>query len=681
MALKKDIYRIVLLPLGAVVISSLVLLNGCGIESPETPRFVTTLNLPLKEEQYTGEDMARNLEAVEGNTEAPGPLTIRISESIDPIHLDDQISLGVATASYAAELEAISFDPPAIDDVTLTLGSLLPVPIVPGFSTAVESFLFTADPIDLGSFDDYASVRFAAGTIELSLTNNLPIPVGSAESGQQALEIRLMDHSTAPISTIALWQVDVELAPGDTYDGSVNLASQRVGNHLVLEVSGGSAGSDRELVELAESQSLDISLAFSSTSVSALTGKLPALTMETVASMSIDDDMTLERAIVESGQLTWQLQNDLPVTVHLRLATDQIQLGQSSLVREIDLPPQTPVDLTIDLAGAAVMPGETGQWAWSVAVSSDETDTFATVETGQSINIDLSEMELIFASVRGVLDQIEIDFAPVEADIQFPEGTEGVAFVAAEALLQITNRANITAVADLSLIGRNGDDEVSVDFSALIAAGSQSSPVVTEARLNESNSNIVDLLSLRPTTVWISGIVKVGDGETIGEVEAGDFIDGAFTLLAPLKLMLENASIDSEPFDVELDENVREEMMERLDEFTVHAEVENHFPTGVNVKLHFATSEGALFINDDLVMEAATILPAEFDPLTGRVTAPVTSLIEMTVARGDLDVFLLEQLFGAQEVTLVGDGENPVEIWSTDYVKVRGIASFQVEVK
>ena len=74
-------------------------------------------------------------------------------------------------------------------------------------------------------------------------------------------------------------------------------------------------------------------------------------------------------------------------------------------------------------------------------------------------------------------------------------------------------------------------------------------------------------------------------------------------------------------------------------------------------------------------------LPAEFDPETGRVTAPVTSTIEMTVSEGDLDIFLSEQLYGAQEVTLVSDGENPVEIWSTDYVKVRGIASFQVEVK
>ncbi len=664
-----------------IFILILILINGCSVETPESPRFTTTLNLPLSEEQYTGEDMAQGLEAVEGDSEAPGPLTIRVSEDMEPIYVDDQITLGIASTSYAVELETISFDPPEINDVTLTLGSLLPVPIVSSFPVQVEQFVFSVDPIDLGTFSDFAQVDFLSGEINLSLTNNLPIPVGSPDSGPEELKIKLIDNTSTPATTIAQWQVGRELAPDETWSDSASLAGQTIGNNLVLEITGGSLGSGTSEVELAESQSLGISLAFSSTAVNALTGKLPALAMDTTASLVMDDEIVLEHAVVESGQFSWHLENNLPVTVHVRLEAPQISFGQSFLAREIDLAPGTPVDLVIDLANAEMSPGESEQWNWQISASSEATESFATVEAGQSVSVELNEMELAFASVRGVMDQIEIEFEPVNSEIQFPEGTEGVAFVAAEAVLEITNRSDVTAKADLVMLGQNGSETVSVLFTADIAAGTQEAPVMTRVALNESNSNIVELLSLRPEMISVSGIVTIGDGETTGEVQAGDFIDGSFVLSAPMRLRLENASIDSEPFDVELDDDIRDEMMERLDEFTVQAEVENHFPAGVQVKIHFARSEGALFINDDLVMEAGLILPAEFDPETGRVITPVTSTIEMTVSQGDLDIFLSEQLFGAQEVTLVSDGENPVEIWSTDYVKVRGIASFQVEVK
>ncbi len=48
------------------VVSLILVATGCSLEAPEVPQFMTTLNLPIEEQTYTGEDMAQSLEAIEG---------------------------------------------------------------------------------------------------------------------------------------------------------------------------------------------------------------------------------------------------------------------------------------------------------------------------------------------------------------------------------------------------------------------------------------------------------------------------------------------------------------------------------------------------------------------------------------------------------------------------------------
>jgi hypothetical protein len=72
---------------------------------------------------------------------------------------------------------------------------------------------------------------------------------------------------------------------------------------------------------------------------------------------------------------------------------------------------------------------------------------------------------------------------------------------------------------------------------------------------------------------------------------------------------------------------------------------------------------------------------AAVDLESGRVDSATTSRVLMQVASGDIKLFAEEKLYGAVEITLLGDGESPVEIWSNDFVTIKGVVSFSYRVE
>jgi hypothetical protein len=59
------------------------------------------------------------------------------------------------------------------------------------------------------------------------------------------------------------------------------------------------------------------------------------------------------------------------------------------------------------------------------------------------------------------------------------------------------------------------------------------------------------------------------------------------------------------------------------------------------------------------------------------VSAADSSTVTLLIESDDIDFFANPNICGAIEVTLVGAGEDPCEIWTTDYVTIRGMAAFK----
>ncbi len=675
---RNRIARLVSLILAAGLFAGL---TGCGLEAPESPSFETTFYVPIEQETYTGQEMAQGLQAVEGDTTAPGPLTIRIDEALDPLMLDGEIRASIAAESFAAELEWIEFDAPDLPATEFPLSSMLP-DSSSGLTGQhpLDPFGFELPVADLGTFDHFSQATFAAGELQLTLTNQLPVPVGG-ETPEQSLRIRLVDRSVCPSFTVVIWEVSEQIVPGTVGEYVADLAGVVLPNALGVEITGYSAGSAGQPVDLGGEGGLTVALSFGELVVEQLDGRLPELSVATETSLAMDETCAVTEAVVSSGTLSWTLTNHLPAALTLTLEAPQIDTGAGLLELEATLDPFATTQVDVDLSGAEMKIGSSGDWRWLLSAVSQQAGEEATVRLGDGVTGVLDAAELRFQSIQGVMDHVAVEVAPTETAIDFPDGVGGIDIVAAQAQIVVRNRANVSAEGSFELWAHSGGDTIRVPFALSVGAGSSARPAEARVTLNETNSQIAELLQLRPSQVALGGLVAIGDGTTAGSVQADDYIDGEFTLLAPMRMVLETAHQQGDPFEVALDEDLRDQVAEHLLQVTVAAEVENHFPTAVEITFHFARDEDALFATDDLVLHADPVAAATIDAATGRVTAATTSDVTLTVAAGDIGLFTEELLHGGLEITLLGDGEQPIEIWSTDYVKVKGVAAFRYRVE
>ncbi len=667
-------------PAGGLALVAALILGGCGLETPEAPSFETTLNIPIEEETYTGQQMAEGLQAVAGDTTAPGPLAIQFTEEIDPLRLEGEIRVGIDARDYTADLTAIEFTPPDLPPVALALGqvaadSLMP----PGGTGPIPAFSFAPPAVDLGEIDAFHEVAFVAGRLDVTIRNDLPVPVGGGQP-EQALRVRLLDRSSTPATLALEWAIAQEIAPGQSARCSGDLAGVTLSNALAVEVSGWSAGSRGASVVPGTAAALSVEFGFGSTEVGRLAGRLPALHAQTEGRIDFSEDCAIREAAVSAGHLTCRLENRWPVAATLILEAPQILTGGEPLHIAAQVGALGAASVEIDLTGAEMNRGAAADWGLRLTAITESPGETAEVALGPATRATLAAGELRLASIRGILDHVAVDLTPIETAIEYPAGTEGVEILAAEAEILVRSRVGMAAEAQLELRAAAGGDTVRVPVSVALAAGSPGTPAATRVTLDEGNSAIAELLRLRPTAVALSGVIAVGDGASEGVVRAGDYVDGQLTLRAPMRLVLETAHQQGDPFAIELDEELRERVAGNLLGVSVEAEVENHFPTAVALEFHFAREEGALFVTDDLILTSAPIASAQVDPTTGRVSASTTAVATLTVAEGEIDLFTEGRLHGALAVTLLGDGERPIEIWSTDYVRVKGVAAFRCRV-
>ncbi len=679
---------------------------GCGLEAPQKPAFETTLNVPLAVQSYTGEDLAQSLEAVYADSAQPSPLTLRIRESLEPLEVDQRLRVELGSQTREIAIDDLRFEAPEIPPVSYAVPTLLPPgPWSSGGSEGlvIEAFTFAPEPTLLGPFTSYDQIELLGGEIELTITNALPIALG----GDAGLQVTILDLTESPPREVARWQTGALLAAGATMTGRCNLDSGALGNELALSVTGGSPGSEGEPVTLHGEDALTIAAAFGDLSLRSITGDVPAMSFSALIDVPLPGEIRIDSADIASGVIAWDLRNDLPVDIEILVASPSLLEEQQPLERILALPAGGSLLYELDLAGLSLAgdeagvggmgaghrgtgeepagedPAAQGRCQWEFTVCIPETSCSSPLELGHVVRAASNAGELCFDRVRGVFDAYEVAPDPVMVAVDYPEATEDIEFVAAELSLLLRNRLAVGAEADLwiegvggSISGGDSSAPGRVPLPITIAPGAADQPAESRVVVNELDSELLALLATRPDSLRLGGTLRLGDGQTVAEVRAGDYVDGSIEVVAPLRLRLGVAQHQGDPFEVDLEDDVRRRIDERLENLIVDAQVENHFPTGVRIRLHFARTEGALFVNDDLLLEGDMVQAGTVDPATGRVTAVAESCVRLSLCQGDIRLFATEQLYGAMEVELTGEGDSPVEIWSTDYVTIRGVVAF-----
>ncbi|MCK4306181.1 MAG: hypothetical protein KAY24_18215 [Candidatus Eisenbacteria sp.] len=667
-------------PRHLVLLALIFITASCDLETPESPSLHIEFNLPL-DKTVTGLEIADSLDSVEGDSTHASPLTVEFDGEMNRFSLEEALDLRIDQQTYRAELEQINFTPPQIDPVFISLAEIAPSPLPPyGTHMTIDPFAFTTGIVDLGTHDDFQEIVFTSGTLTLTFSNNSGIPLGAEYNEEHALTIHLEDLSTSPQRLLASQTIPGEIASGEAVPIAFDLSGMTVGNHLGFWLQGWSPGGE---IESSPDLGLNLAFAFLSVEVNRLIGDLPALSVETTGSVEPADGISLNRAEIRDGSFYCSLRSELPVDATLELWLPELfrPPETASFDTSLTLPACGTLQLHLPLAGCIVETDGKTALAWNLALATQPTDSPESIQLGMGVESTFWTSEIHVERISGVFDHKEIVIDPTEIDVDLPEEIKDMEFVSAEAEIVVRSTAGVAAAADLALVGYADGDSVSVTFPAAVGAGSAAQPSEQRIALTANNSNIVDLINLQPEKVRLGGTLWLGDAVSVGELRADDYVEGSFTVRAPMKLILQTVHYEGDPEKLELDDDARDLIEENLEQVTIELVAENHFPAGAELRLHFARTEPALFIGDDLILESQLIDAAQIDRVTGRVTEATTTTVYMHVTEEDVDLFAEEVLYVGIELTLIGDGEDPVAFWTTDYLRLKGAAKLLVLIE
>ncbi|MCB1184515.1 hypothetical protein KDM41_13885 [bacterium] len=663
--------------LPVALVAAVLVGAGCEINSPEMPSFDTTFTLPIGVETLTV------LEAVEDEdflvVGEDGTLGFSVDGDADTLALDFALAVDLPTESVAQGLG--DFTLPAGDPVAFafTLGEVWPpAAAVDGVTTLVPAF-----PFDLTSggedLPDIESAVLASGALSVTVSNGFAVPLG-ADSGADQIVLELRDPAGgAPLATLAF----PRLAPGEQATRAADLAGVVLPDAVAVRITGGSPGSGAAPVTVRAADTIAVDAAFTDLVVSSATAVVAAQSFSTSFAVDLPADYEISRAVIDQGRIDLDLANDMPLPCTVTVIWDQVRdLDGVPLVRAWDLAPGTAITPALDLAGYLVVADGAALTGLDlqVAVSSPGSGGApVALSAADGVTAAVDGGTVTFASVTGLVPATVVALDPVTETIDLPDEMDGLELTAARLELTLTNSAGIAADVDLTLTGTAADGAVrTLDVAEHVLPALDRNPAVTTIVLDETNSGVLDFLNNLPETITLGGDVIAGGGGVAGTVRPDEYAVVQWTLSAPVEVVITGATLDSDPRALDLDADLRDRIATHARGAELHAEILNHLPMGVELRIVAHTDTSLLDSAPLLVIGPVAVAAAETDPVSHAVSAAVTSRPVVALDTDQARIFGLAGLHTRVEAFLPATDGQPVRVMSSDYLEFRGVVQLEV---
>jgi len=646
------------------------MLAGCTIEEPTLPTFESEWLVPIGEYEKTVQEIIEDEpDFVIGQD---GAISLSTSGDLDGVAVGDQLDVDVDGMSFEAAIGNVSID--ASDPIGFDnrLGDLYPqAELVDGFTMPVPGFTFdlTTDPQDIPGFE---SATLASGGLRVEVVNGLPVPVGGTAPPEQ-FAIVLFDPDTG--STLLDVTVPNAILAGSTFERTFDLSGETIPDQVAVRLTGGSEGSatpvtvdaDAQLAVLVQTTPLDVLEAVAS---------FGAQSFVDTSAVEMPDSIQVRSAVISSGTLTFRMRNDLPLDA---VATIDIP----AFVSDAGAPLQLVVPLAAgsnstrqaDLSDYTMQfdDGLGQDLVVTANVFTPGTDgNSVTIRSSDVISVEVDPLALSFASVTGVVDEISVDLDPETTDIEIPEDLEDLQLQSASLSIGFTTSLGFPLAIDLHIEGTNGDGVmVPLDAVVNVPAVSGPDPEVHSTVLDETNSTIVDFLNNLPESIVFSGSARLGDGVTEGTVAATDSVSARWAISAPLSVALLAQTIESDAEALDLDEDVRQDIEDRLVSLVLEADVVSTLPVEAIAYIGIAPDSLQTFTSPRLELGPITI------PAAGAARADGTrdgvahkTLVE--VAQKDVLTITQPGAWTGVRIELPGTNGEFVTLRATDKVVLSG---------
>jgi hypothetical protein len=504
--------------------------------------------------------------------------SISESFSLEPFDMDD-ISQGMSVSLGDV---ADNFSEPERSNIILADGNSAPFPAISNQSGGNHP---------LGGFSQFNSVDFSEGTLAITVTNNWPVDITNVQ-----IEIRNSDNSLLGTFTYPL------IVAGTSETESVDLSGRTMLSNVsvnIVSVSSPGSGGIMNPVPIDLDDDLAVDVNISGIKISGGTAVFPS---QEVVNESMELDLSqgngeaLTTLRLSAGTITYDISSGIKEDIELDFTLPYATNGGVPFSQTINLNSDNATDTeqqgSFDLSGYELdlTAGGTGTNVLAADIVA------RIVSSGVPVPFSLSDgvsFELSFGDIT--IDYLEGNIGTQTFDL--PEDTialgmdtllPDVAIIIADPRisLTLTNSFGIPLGIDFSDITalKDGSDLSLTGLSDPFTIGAPSTngdSVQTEININNSTTNISDLLSFKPAQL-VFGL----SGSTNPNGPTTNFLSGesgvAISLAVDIPVYLGVSGFeyrDTLDFPEEVFDNVVEATMKTI--------ITNELPVDINVQAYF----------------------------------------------------------------------------------------------
>ncbi len=490
------------------IVVYLVTIYSCSIDLPEEGEYLkwsTILEIPLIKDEITLETLAEDslilvenlenyfqdgatldsifvyrkqieIEKVEvGNKLEIDPISTSFNQNIDDVTVASVGENVFSTIGIISldDIEPSSTDPYIFSDI---YPDILDVP--DGETVAIPAFEI-APIIKPFSFDDFGYAEFSGGILELTIINNMVVPLGPPIL-ITLRQVSFNDTIDIPGATIQF--DDLINANDDSATGTIDLSGVTMPGEILVQVSGNSQGTSGIPIlinEDARNSNFTIVIGGESMEVTSATAKVPEQLIEETGIINLEPDSNkVVRAKIDSGNLIIEVDNYIVLSSVLDIS-----------IPNLEDPSGNTFSSSINISGNTInIVDETNMNNYSLVMEPDNQsinynynvltvdsgDELIPVTSNDSITVQItlegsqSGSDITFSEFQGFLSQdamVDSNTINLETATKVDQATLN----SGELKLSIVNNIGIDAVVNFSIVEFTKNEEI-LDTSFAISS-------------------------------------------------------------------------------------------------------------------------------------------------------------------------------------------------------------------
>ncbi len=656
---------------------------ACSVEKPVAPKWETKLAIPLIDKTFTVQDLLGDNDKI--FIDQDGVVGLQIEKELSRYEVGERLKIDGIDRRFEAELGNFTVTAPDTGKVSISLAEIYPPAqnIPAGQETEIPGFDFAVPPKAVEPFETFQYVKLASGTLEITIDNNLPIPLGVLPDKPLTAKI----HANSPDGEV-LEVIDytAQVPPYGRVTESIDLTGHVIPTQLYVEVAGASPGTDGQKVAIDPSWGFTVKVYVYNLKVAEAVAKIPTQHVEHKDTFPIQDSVAVRSATVKRGRITISIQNDLPINATIAYELPDFQRDGTPLRGVLNLPARQFTSQTIVLDGYTLKPGDFAlpgyqalhfNWAFD---TENTGDNFVHLYATDKVAAEIRTEEIVFSQITGELGNVQIELEPVSKHVSIPEHLDSLRFGEVTLELYVQHTLGIPAKADIRVEGKNRAGEVThFEIHPQLHAAQIGQVLEENFVLGPETPGLIEFMNSLPEEITVTGEIQVGQSGVVGHVSENDWIQSTVAFRAPLAVAIPEQTTKAKPDTLEIDGSEREDLVKNLHQLRLQAEIENHLPVGASVTLYFARDTTSLYTKPDVRVGPISVSLAQLTS-TGRVAAASTDKINLDLTDQEIAFFGSDPIISGVEVHIPGTHGQIAVLTADDYIHVRALGSVSFTV-